>query len=205
MRAWPIYLITIGVIGATMYFVRHRASSGIAETILPPSVTLEQNIEIQFQDVVMQGRQKGVQRWVITSPKVSLSRDGRYTYFEPKPAGSFLNLKDWNAKEGEPDRNARTRSLVWKADKAQFDSFTEDLEITGKAVITTDTKDVIKTERVEYKSRQKQVFMPKHVDITMKDGTTISADELRANSEAEVMELKGRVDLLTNVNDEEKL
>lgn len=202
LRAWPIYVLAAGVVGGTVYMVRHRPA-GSVDAILPPTVSLEQNIEIQFGDVIMQGREKGVQRWVITSPKVSLSRDGRFTYFEPEPTGRFYNLKDWEASEEAP--NDKTRSFTWKANKAQFDAFSEDLTIEGSAVMTTDTQDTLKTEKVEYKSGQKRVFMPEPVAITTKDGSTIKADALEANVDAEVMELKGRVDLVTPVNEEVKL
>ena len=142
-------------------------------------------------------------------PKVSLSKDSRFTYFEPDPKGEFYNLKDWNAPEPSPGASpapdAKTRSMTWTAHKAEFDSFTEDLTIQGKAVITTDTKDVIKTEKVEYKSRSKYVYMPKPVDITMKTGTHVKADALKAHADAEVFELTGHVDMTSNVNDEEKL
>ena len=72
-------------------------------------------------------------------------------------------------------------------------------------MITTDTQDVIRTEKVEYNSRQKAVKMPKPVDIKTKDGTLLKADELTANTDAEVMELKGHVDFKTEVGGEEKL
>lgn len=207
LRPWPVYVLAILVTVGTIYMARNR-EAGTADPVLPATISLEQNIEIQFQDVIMQGRQQGVQRWVIDSERVSLSRDGRYTYFEPKPKGKFFNLKDWEAQEGEatPEAaNQKMRSMNWTADKAQFDSFTEDLEIEGSAVITTDSEDVIKTERVEYRSRQKEVFMPKPVDIVTKDGTTITADALTADTDSEVFELKGNVDLVTTANEEDSL
>lgn len=206
LRPWPVYVLAIAVTAGTFYMVRTR-EAGTADPVLPATISLEQNIEIQFQDVIMQGRQKGVQRWVIDSPKVALSRDGRYTYFEPNPKGKFFNLKDWEADEAASGASdpERMRSMDWTADKAQFDSFTEDLEIEGNAVITTDEKDVIKTERVEYKARQKEVIMPKPVDIKTNDGTTITADGLTANTDAEVFELKGNVDLVTTANEEDSL
>ena len=203
LRAWPVYLLTVAVVAGTFYITRQRQQAGQADPLLPAVIQLEQNIEIQFADVTMQGRQKGVQRWVITSPKVALSKDGRYTYFDPDPTGRFLNLKDWKAKDEEPGE--KVKSMDWKADKARFDSFTEDLEMDGHAVITTDDKDVIKTERVEYKSRTKRVHMPTPVVIKMNDGTDIKGDALEANTEAEVFELKGNVDFRTEVKDEEKL
>lgn len=204
LKPWPIYLLAIAVVGGTVYVTRAQRAAGVADPVLPASVQLQQNIEIQFSDVIMQGRQKGVQRWTITSPKVSLSKDSRFTYFEPKPKGEFYNLKDWNQPEGAPP-SEKNRSLTWTADKAQFDSFTEDLEIEGNAVIVTDTKDTIHTEKVEYKSRAKAVSMPKPVKIETTTGTKIKADSLEANTDAEVFELKGHVDLVTSVNDEEKL
>lgn len=203
LRAWPIYALAVAVVAGTYFVTRQRQQAGQADPLLPAAVQLKENIEIQFGDVTMQGRQKGVQRWVITSPKVALSKDGRYTYFDPDPKGRFLNLKDWRAKEGEPAE--KVKSMDWVADKAKFDSFTEDLEMEGHAVITTEDQDVIKTERVEYKSRTKRVHMPKPVDIKMKDGTDIKSDSLEANTEAEVFELRGHVDFRTEVKDEEKL
>ena len=208
LRAWPVYLLAIGAAGGTYYFVTHRPA-GTGDTVLPPSVKLESNIEIQFGDVTMQGRQKGIQRWTIQSPKVKLSKDGRFTYFEPNPTGNFVNLKDWNQADAAASSPAtpatQTRALTWTADKARFDSFTEDLEIEGKALVTTDEHDVIKTEKINYKSRTKAIEMPKPVDISMKKGTTMKADSLTANSDAEVMELRGHVVLDTKVNDEEKM
>jgi LPS export ABC transporter protein LptC len=206
VRAWPIYILTGVVVWGTYYFVTHR-QPGQGDTVLPPSVKLEANIEIQFGDVTMQGRQKGVQRWTIRSPNVKLSKDGRFTYFEPDPTGNFVNLKDWNNPDAQPSGqpDAKTRSLTWKADKAQFDSFSEDLAIDGHTLVTTDENDVIKTAHIDYKSRTKVVDMPKPVDINMKNGTKMTADALTANSDAELMELKGHVVLDTKVNDEEKM
>lgn len=203
LRAWPIYVLAVAVVAGTYFVTRQRQQAGQLDPLLPAAVQLKENIEIQFGDVTMQGRQKGVQRWVITSPKVALSKDGRYTYFDPDPTGRFLNLKDWRAKEGEPSE--KVKSMDWKADKAKFDSFTEDLEMEGHAIITTEDKDVITTEKVEYKSRTKRVHMPKPVVIKMKDGTDIKGDALEANTEAEVFEIKGHVDFKTEVKDEEKL
>jgi LPS export ABC transporter protein LptC len=210
LKPWPIYLIALAVVGGGVYFTRQQREAGHADPILPANVQLQQNIEIQFSDVIMQGRQRGVQRWTITSPKVSLSKDSRYTYFEPNPKGEFYNLKDWSASESpapgaSPSPDGKTRSMTWTAAKAEFDSFTEDLTIQGKAVITTDTKDVIKTEKVEYKSRSKYVMMPKPVDIQTTKGTHVKADSLKANADAEVFELTGHVDMISPVNDEEKL
>ena len=204
LRPWPIYLLAIAVVGGGVYYTRQQRAAGVADPFLPPSVQLQQNIEIQFSDVVMQGRQKGVQRWAITSPKVALSKDGRFTYFEPDPKGEFYHLKDWNQPEGAPPSD-KNRSMTWTANKAQFDSFTEDLVIEGKAVITTDTKDTIHTDKVEYKSRAKLVNMPKPVKIETAQGTKVTADSMEANTDAEVFELKGHVDFVTSVNDEEKL
>ena len=56
-----------------------------------------------------------------------LEPDSRYTYFEPNPKGKFYNLKDWNQAEGKP--SDKVRSMDWEAKKAEYDSFTEDLEI----------------------------------------------------------------------------
>lgn len=228
LRPWPIYLLAIAVVGGGVYFTRQHHEAGNADPLLPANVQLQQNIDIQFGDVIMQGRQKGVQRWTITSPKVLLSKDGRFTYFEPNPKGAFYNLKDWEKPEeaspppppgpgairlavpspvpsGSPDPNAKNRSMQWTAKKASFDSFTEDLIIEGNAVVTTDTKDTIHTEKVEYKSRSKYVYMPKKVKIETAKGTKLTGDSLKANADAEVFEVTGHVDLITKVNEDNKL
>jgi hypothetical protein len=220
LRPWPIYLIALAVVGGGVYFTRAQREAGHADPILPANVQLQQNIEVQFGEVIMQGRQKGIQRWTITSPKVALSKDSRFTYFEPNPKGAFYNLKNWEASEQPspppavspvapaspgPSPDEKNRSMQWTAKKAQFDSFTEDLVIEGNAVITTDTKDVIHTDKVEYKSRSKYVYMPKPVKIETAKGTKLTGDSLKANADAEVFEITGHVDLTTKVNEDNKL
>ncbi|MEB3223600.1 MAG: LPS export ABC transporter periplasmic protein LptC [Candidatus Sericytochromatia bacterium] len=202
--AVPVLALLVGVIVAAVWVTRARKEAGLAaDSVLPVTIQLASNVEVKFSDVTMQGRQKGVQRWMIVAPTVSLSKDSRYTYFEPKPKGRFLNLKDWRAREEAP--SDKVRSLDWQADRAQFDSFSDDLEMAGHVVITTDDKDVIKTDKMTYKSRTKRVQMPGKVHIKMTDGTEARADSLEANSDAEVFELKGHVDFKAPTGDEEKL
>lgn len=203
LNAWPIYLVLAIVVLVTAYVTRTRQQAGLADPLLPAAIQLEQNIEVKFTEVSMQGRQKGVQRWIIEAPTVTLSRDGRYTQFEPNPKGRFLNLKDWRSNEATP--TTKVRSLDWTSKRAQYDSFSEDLEMDGNVVLHTDDKDVIKTEKLLYKARTKKVLMPKKVDIKMVDGTEARADSLEANSDAEVFELKGNVDFRAKAQDEEKL
>ncbi|MEB3196090.1 MAG: LPS export ABC transporter periplasmic protein LptC [Candidatus Sericytochromatia bacterium] len=203
LAPWPIYLLTVLVVAGTIYVTRARQQAGLADPVLPKAISLEQNIEVKFSDVTMQGRQKGVQRWLIEAPTVSLSRDGRYTTFEPKPKGRFLNLKDWKNQDASPSE--KVRALDWTADQARFDSFSEDLHMSGHVVLTTDDKDIIKTEELAYRARTKRVEMPKPVTITMTDGTEARGDALEANADAEVFELKGHVDFRAKAQDEERL
>jgi LPS export ABC transporter protein LptC len=204
LRAVPLLVLLVAVIGAAVWVTRARKQAGLAaDSVLPVTIQLASNVEVKFGEVTMQGRQKGVQRWLISAPTVSLSKDSRYTYFEPRPKGRFLNLKDWKARDEAP--TDKVRSLDWQADRAQFDSFSDDLEMTGHVVITTDDKDVIKTEKMSYKARTKRVQMPGKVDIKMADGTEARADALEANSDAEVFELKGHVDFKAPTGEEEKL
>lgn len=199
VRSWPAWAGAAGTIALVAFVVRHRPAD-VADPFLPQPVKLEENIEIQFGEVTMQGRDHGVPRWAIVAPKVSLSRDGRYTTFEPDPKGKFMNLKDWSAQaeaSASPQPEASPRSMLWEAKRAQFDGFTEDLVMEGKAVITTDKKDVIKTEKVEYRAREQHVVMPKPVDIKTADGMSITGDTLDADAQAERMEIKGHVVLDT--------
>ncbi|HEY9722131.1 MAG TPA: LPS export ABC transporter periplasmic protein LptC [Oscillatoriaceae cyanobacterium] len=199
LRPWPIYLGAVAIVIIAVQMARHRAPH-TADPLLPGTITLKPDIEVQFGDVIMEGREQGVKRWVITAPKVGLSRDGRYTYFDPHPKGRFFNLKDWSAQDNQ--QSDKMRSLVWQGDHAQYDSFTHDLAIDGHVIITTDVGDVIKTEHVDYNAIQKQVQLPKPVTVAMKDATDVKADTLKANTGAQVLEMQGHVDLLTNVNKE---
>lgn len=188
----PVVLIVGGLIYASTQITKARRAGGQqADSLLPAPVKLEEDIEVRFEQVHMTGRERGIDRWEMEGPKVRLSKDGRFTFFDGKPHGSFFHLKDWQAKADQPA--TRTRSLTWVGDQARYDAFDEQLDITGHAVITTDAKDTIRTERIEFRQRTKQIDMPKPVAIAMVDGTKVTSLAMSANTEAEVFEFKGKV------------
>jgi len=200
--AWPIYLLLVVVCVVTWYTISRRPP-GTPDAILPPTVQLTQNIDIQFADVVMQGREKGHKRWTIESKTVKLSQDSRFTYFESRPKGRFFNLKDW--KSEQPDNSESRRTVDWESDKATYDTVTEGLTMEGNVVIVTDDRDRITTARLEYQSREKRLMMPQKTLIVTNDKTRIRADAIEANTEAEVFELKGHVHVSTDLEEGDRL
>jgi hypothetical protein len=209
-RAWPIYLVAVLVVGATYYWRTYRPSIFTKDSILPEPVKLEQNIDVRFSDVVMQGRQKGVQRWAVTADRVILSRDGRYTYFEPNPKGKVFNLKDWNTPESEsPNPTASTgskvKSMNWVAQKATFDQQENRLVLTKKVVLTTEDQDIMKTDELIYETEKKKLRFPKKTVLYKKDGTILKGDKMDVDVGSEVLEVSGNVDLLTNANGDSAL
>lgn len=193
---WTAVLPVLVVVGGLIYVNQHlgrvRQSAGErADALLPDPVKLEENIEVRFEEVAMTGRERGFKRWDMFGPKVRLSNDGKFTYFDEKPHGSFYHLKDWKAKADQPA--TRTRSLVWAGDSARYDAFEEVLSIFGHAHLVTDEEDTIDTAEMTYRQRTKDIEMPKPVAIAMKDGTRVTSESMTANAEAEVFEFKGKV------------
>lgn len=196
---WVAVLPVIAIIGGLAYASvqvgkARRAGGQQSDALFPAPVKLEEDIEVRFEDVRMAGRERGLDRWDLEGPRVRLSKDGRFTFFDEKPHGNFYHLKDWQAKQDQPA--TRTRSLVWRGDQARYDAFDEVLLINGHAHVVTDGKDTIETERMEYSQRTKQIEMPKPVKIAMADGTKVTCDAMTANTEGEVFEFKGKVRMI---------
>lgn len=199
-KTWPIYAILVLVVGAGSWYLKRMPA--VTNSVLPQAlVKMEPHIELQFQEVTMQGREKGTVRWRISAKQVSASQNQQYIYFEKDPKGSFFNLKDWNPKEGEPTKN---KSLDWTAARAEYDSLMEEMTITGSASFVTEDQDRLTTEELRYKAKQHQVTMPKPVQLKTHDQLVLRAHEASADTQMESVQLQGNVELISPLKDQEK-
>ncbi len=199
-KTWPVYIVLFLVVGFGTWYLRRMPE--VKNSVLPQTmVKMEPHIELQFQEVTMQGREKGTVRWRISAQQVSASQNQQYIYFEKEPKGTFYNLKNWDAKEGEPSQN---KSLNWTANRAEYDSLMEEMTITGSASFVTEDQDTIKTEEVRYKAKLHQVVMPKPIELRTKDQLVLRSQEASADTEMESVQLKGNVELISPLKDQEK-
>lgn len=199
-RTWPVYVVLVLVVGAGSWYLKRMPT--VANSVLPQvMVKMEPHIELQFQEVTMQGREKGTVRWRISAKQVSASQNQQYIYFEKDPKGSFFNLKDWNPKEGEPTKN---KSLDWTADRAEYDSLMDEMTITGSASFVTEDQDHLTTDELRYKAKQHQVTMPKPVQLKTRDQLVLRAQEASADTQMESVQLHGNVELISPLKDQEK-
>ncbi|MBC7542583.1 MAG: hypothetical protein H7338_07625, partial [Candidatus Sericytochromatia bacterium] len=80
------------------------------------------------------------------------------------------------------------------------------LSITGKAVIRTDAKEEVRTEKVNYLAENEKVEIPGKVTIIGEKGRPkIVADKLDADLKLEVLDLKGHVKIDTLVGDNQQI
>lgn len=200
---WPRWLTPVLVIaglgGIGYWFYQNRAHNPVA---VPAPAKADQQIELRFHDVEMQGRKDGVATWTIQAKQVDVSRDQRFAYLKNQPKGTFFNLKDWSPKEGQE----RTRSFDWTSREAEYDSVSNDLIIDGDVDITTDANEKLKTNRLEFRAEEERVHIPGPMDMKGEQGHPhIRADQADADLKLEVLDLKGRVRIETMVDEQQQI
>lgn len=199
-KAWPIYAVLVLVLVFGSWHLARLPK--VQNSMLPQAmVKMEPHVELQFQDVTMQGRDKGTVRWRITAPEVTASQNQQYIYFEQGPRGSFYNLKDWDPKNGAPPRN---KSMDWTANKAEYDSLMDEMTITGTASFVTEDKDHLTSDEVVYRARLHQVVMNKPVVLKTHDDIVLHAEEASADTQLESVNLSGNVELISPLKGQEK-
>ncbi len=194
--------LLVAVVAGTTYYLRQK---NLTRTNLVPStkVEMEPHMELQFEKVVMRGRDKGTSRWEIRVPVMSVSQNQRVVYFEDHPTGTFLNLKDWSDK---PEAQKKNRTVDWHADRAEYDNDFQELTIRGKAVFETDEKDILESEQVIYKQRANLVVVPTPFQMDSHDKKlAMQGDQATADTKLEVLEMAGHVQIDSQMGESEKL
>lgn len=199
-KSWPVYLALVLSLVLGTWQLRQQPT--MQSPILPAGmVKMEPHIELQFQHVSMQGREKGTVRWRIEADQVSASQNQQYIYFEKSPHGSFYNLKDWDPKDGAAPKN---RSVDWTANRAEYDSLMDQMIISGSASFVTEEQDHLKSEHVLYLARQHSVQMDKPVELTTHDKLILRSLQATADTQMERVELGGNVELISPLKNQEK-
>ncbi|MBM3259173.1 MAG: hypothetical protein FJY99_05460 [Candidatus Sericytochromatia bacterium] len=178
-------------------------------TLLKPvEAAMRPEIELQFEQVEVRGRDKGLARWDIQVPEMTAGQNQRVIQFVGKPKGRFVNLKDWKADPAatlppaavavgptpRPAPSPEVRTLRWAAREAEYDNDYEELTIRGAATFTTDDKDTLTTEEARYKVREHRMNLPRRLRLKSHDGKMlVQADKASADTQLEILELAGRV------------
>ncbi|HEY9898102.1 MAG TPA: LPS export ABC transporter periplasmic protein LptC [Pantanalinema sp.] len=198
-KTWPVLAVLVLVLGAGSWYLKQQPH--VQSPILPTALTkMEPHIELAFQDVTMQGREKGTVRWRIAAKQVKASQNQQYIYFEQHPRGSFYNVKDWSQKEGEPPKN---QTVDWTADKAEYDSLMDEMTMTGSASFVTENQDRLNTDHVRYRAKLHQVLMEKPVELRTHDQLVMRSHEATADTQMENVQLFGNVELISPLKGEE--
>jgi LPS export ABC transporter protein LptC len=199
-KTWPVLAILVLVLGVGTWYLKQQPQ--VQSPILPSAITkMEPHIELAFQDVTMQGREKGTVRWRISAKQVKASQNQQYIYFEQHPRGSFYNVKDWRQKEGEPPKN---QTVDWTADKAEYDSLMDEMTMTGSASFVTENQDHLTTDQVRYRAKLHQVIMEKPIELKTRDQLVMRSQEATADTQMESVQLFGNVELISPLKGEEK-
>ncbi|MEB3299873.1 MAG: hypothetical protein VKO21_10360 [Candidatus Sericytochromatia bacterium] len=203
-------MATVGaavIIGPCIWWLR-RPEIPRNALLKPVETVMRPEIELQFEQVEVRGRDKGLARWEITVPEMTAGQNQRVIHFVGKPRGRFVNLKDWKADATatlppgttvvgptpKPVASPKIRSLRWTAREAEYDNDYEELTIRGDATFTTDDKDTLRTEEARYKVREHRLVLPRRIQLRTRDGKLrVGADRASADTQLEVLELAGQV------------
>lgn len=198
-KTWPVLAVLVLVVGAGSWYLKQQPT--VQSPILPTAMTkMEPHIELAFNDVTMQGREKGTVRWRITAKEVKASQNQQYIYFEKNPKGSFYNVKDFRQQEGEPAKN---QTVDWTANKAEYDSLMDEMTMTGSASFVTENQDRLTTDHVRYRAKLHKVLMEKPMELRTKDQLVMRAQEATADTQLENVQLFGNVELISPLKGEE--
>lgn len=87
----------------------------------------------------------------------------------------------------------KLRTANWVADRATYDTYGEFLRLEDHAKLVTDDKDELKSDQIEYRSRQNMVAITKPLHFSNKKKLKITSDGATVDIKFEVLDLKGRV------------
>lgn len=221
LKIFLSYLVVVIMVGGTGYWLWNNP---IYNPIGPKVQTPQSSIEVRFKDAVVRGRKNGIPYWTVYCKVVESERNSSIVYFRNKPTGEFYNLKDWSKKDVRketpvsntppatpstipiPETNEKLRTFSWSAETAEYNTDTEDLTLKKKVKLVTDAKDKIDTEELHWSSLQEKATSDKRTKIVAGKGYPIVfADNLEADAKLDVLNLKGNVEITTELSEEQQL
>jgi len=230
VRTVLVYVFVIGGLGGGGYWLWRNP---IYNPAGPQVQAAKSQIEVRFKDAVVKGRKQGTPYWTVYAKTVESERQSSKVFFKDKPNGEFYNLKDWskNSENNSPQNVVtgpgvnvtnpagntptstpatptaeRLRTFIWNADEAEYDQETEDLTLRKNVSIVTDDKDTIKTDELLWKNSEEKAVSNKRTTITGKDGKpVIYADRLEADVKLDILNLKGNVEIITELTEDQQL
>lgn len=168
-------------------------------------------IDLKFKDVMVRGRKNGIAYWSLNAKTVESERGTSRVFFKDNPTGEFYNLKDWS-KNLETDNTAnspqkeRNRTFTWSSESAECNIDTEDLVLKNKVRIKTDDNDTVETDELIWLNTQEKVISDKRTKILSSKGSPeINADHLEGNVKLDLLDLKGHVEIITDITEEQQL
>jgi LPS export ABC transporter protein LptC len=207
-----VYTMVIGSVGAVAYWLWKNP---IYNPAGPQIQEAKSQIEVRFRNAIVKGRKNGTPYWTVYCKNVESARESSKVFFKEKPNGEFYNIKDWS-KETESSPNMvnpspspsaeRLRTFKWDSDEAEYDTETEDLTLKKNVVVVTDEKDTIKTDELQWKNADQKAVSHKRSNIVAHKGyPIINADNLEADVKSDILNLKGNVEIITELTEDQKL
>lgn len=205
-----IYGFFIFLIGGVSYWIWKNPIYNPAGAQVQKPVS---DIEVRFSEVIVKGRKEGVPHWTLYCKNVDVERNSPFVFFKDRPKGEFYNLKDWSKKEntnpGEQNNDlysGKLRSFKWEAERAEYNTDNEDLTLFKDVLMTTDEQDKIETQELYWNSLEEKASTPIRTKITAGKGfPLVETDKLNADIRFDILELKGNVEITTELSEEQEL
>ena len=210
LRQSLIYITLIGVIGIISYWLWNNPVYNPAGPQIQKQVS---EIEIRFKDVIVKGRKDGTPHWTVFSDSVDVERNSPMVFFNDEPNGEFYNLKDWSAENEQNDpeisneqKEKRRRTFTWIAHKAEYNTDSKDLTLIKDVELVTDDKDIVTTDELHWiNSEEKAISNTRTKIVSNKGYPIIEADNLEGNVKLDILDLKGNVEIITELTEEQEL
>jgi lipopolysaccharide export system protein LptC len=206
------YTVVIGSVAGVSFWLWRNP---IYNPAGPRIQEAKSQIEVRFRNAVVKGRKNGTPYWTVFCKNVESARESSKVFFRDKPYGEFYNIKDWSKETGNnmipvnpspSPPQERLRTFNWDSDEAEYDTETEDLTLRKNVKVVTDDKDIIKTDELQWKNSQQKAISNKRTTITGHEGhPIIKADSLEAETKMDVLNLKGNVEIITELTEDQKL
>lgn len=129
----------------------------------------------EFRNITLSGWHKGKKQWQIKAEYVEVSKDRRITTFHKIISGYFYKDKK--------------EVLIFKGEKAVYDSLTSNLEISGNIEIVSKENLILNTSYLFWDANKKILKTSAKVTLTF-ENNILTASSLVADEEMEIIDLK---------------